>query len=98
MWADLPGAGRNSGPAPRRGNGRAGRRCVRHCTVTPRLGLAILREPQLREADLAGLLPAAAAAGAQVRSVLTAVHELSPLERPRAMVIIGDSADIDVAF
>ncbi len=66
--------------------------------MTGRAGLAILREPELAAADRAGMLPAAAAAGAQVRSVLAAGRELPRLDRPRAMVVVGDSAQVDVGF
>ncbi len=61
-------------------------------------GPAILREPGLAAADRAGLLPAAAAAGAQIRSVLAASWELPPIERPRAMVVVGLNAVVDTAF
>ncbi len=66
--------------------------------MTDRLGLAILREPGLGAFDRAGLLPAAAAAGAQVRSVLSAAADLPSLERPRAMVVVGGDVAVDVAF
>ncbi len=66
--------------------------------MTVRAGLAVLREPDLGAADRVGLLPAAASAGAQVRSVLAAAAELPALERPRAMVVIGPTAEVDTAF
>ncbi len=61
-------------------------------------GLALLREPELGAADRAGLLPAAAAAGAQVRSILAASAELPTMDRPRAMVVVGGDAVVDTAF
>lgn len=61
-------------------------------------GPGILREPHLAEADRAGLLPAAATAGAQVRSVLAASAELPSIDRPRAMVVVGSNAALDTAF
>ena len=66
--------------------------------MTAPAGLAILRRPGLGGADTAGLLPAAAAAGAQVRSMLAATMELPAMERPRAMVVVGADVDNDVAF
>ena len=61
-------------------------------------GLSILRMPDLAEADGAGMLPAAAAAGAQVRSVLAAAADLPEMDRPRAMVVVGADVADDVAF
>jgi hypothetical protein len=61
-------------------------------------GAGLLREPGLAEADRAGLLPAAAAAGAQIRSVLAASAELPAIDRPRAMVVVGPQAFVDGAF
>ncbi len=66
--------------------------------MTGRAGLAVLREPELGAADRIGLLPAAAAAGAQVRSVLTATNELPSFDRPRAMVVVGQGSQVDAAF
>lgn len=66
--------------------------------MTSAAGAAILREPGLAEADRAGLLPAAAAAGAQVRSVLAASNDLPPIDRPRAMIVVGPQAVVDAAF
>ena len=66
--------------------------------MTPGAGLAVLREPDLGAADRIGLLPAAAAAGAQVRSVLAAADDLPTLDRPRAMVVVGQGAETDAAF
>jgi hypothetical protein len=61
-------------------------------------GLEALRRPGIAKADRVGLLPAAAAAGAQVRSILDASEGLPSMERPRAMVVVGAQADIDAAF
>lgn len=61
-------------------------------------GPEILRSGNLAAADRVGLLPAAAAAGAQVRSVLDAAVALPFVERPRAMVIVGLQAAVDAAF
>ncbi len=61
-------------------------------------GLAILRRPDLLGADGAGMLPAVAAAGAQVRSVLAATGDLPAMDRPRAMVVVGADVADDVAF
>lgn len=61
-------------------------------------GLEILRRPGIAEVDRVGLLPAAAAAGAQVRSILDASDGLPSMERPRAMVVVGAQAGIDAAF
>ena len=61
-------------------------------------GVGALREAGLAQADRAGLLPAAAAAGAQVRSVLAAASELPSIDRPRAMVVVGAEAVADTSF
>ncbi|SDP05174.1 hypothetical protein SAMN04515671_2803 [Nakamurella panacisegetis] len=61
-------------------------------------GVGILRDPELAQADRAGLLPAVAAAGAQVRSVLAGVVGLPRMERPRAMVVVGADAVSDTGF
>ncbi|MET3806906.1 hypothetical protein ABIB25_003926 [Nakamurella sp. UYEF19] len=61
-------------------------------------GVGILREPDVGATDVAGLLPAAAAAGAQVRSVLDASASLPAIDRPRAMVVVGGDAEGDTAF
>lgn len=66
--------------------------------MTEPAGLSILRQPGLAEADGAGLLPAAAAAGAQVRSVLATATDLPAMDRPRAMVVVGTGVADDVAF
>ncbi len=66
--------------------------------MTAPAGLAALRQPGLGSADRAGLLPAAAAAGAQVRSVLAASADLPEMDRPRAMVVVGADAPADTAF
>ena len=66
--------------------------------MTEHPGLRALREPGLAAHDRAGLLPAVAAAGAQVRSVAAAAAELPALDRPRAMVVIGADASADVEF
>lgn len=65
--------------------------------MTSRAGSSVLRDPALGSADRAGLLPAAAAAGAQVRSVLAASADLPSMDRPRAMVVVGGDAGIDTA-
>lgn len=66
--------------------------------MTESAGLAILRRPELRDADAAGMLPAVAAAGAQVRSVLAAALDLPSVDRPRAMVVVGADVEQDVSF
>ena len=62
------------------------------------LGLSVLRHEGLREADSVGMLPAAAAAGAQVRSVLSTAADLPAMDRPRAMVVVGADVADDVGF
>ncbi len=59
-------------------------------------GAGVLRSPVLADADKVGLLRAAASAGAQIRSVATAVRGLSRPDRPRAMVVVGACAAIDL--
>ena len=49
-------------------------------------------------ADGAGLLPAAALAGAQVRSAAEQVSGLPAFDRPRALVVIGATAAVDAAL
>ena len=49
-------------------------------------------------ADAAALLPAAALAGAQVRSAADQVAGLPAFDRPRALVVIGTSAAVDAAL
>ncbi len=49
-------------------------------------------------ADTAALLPSAALAGAQVRSAAEQVAALPPFDRPRALVVVGATATVDVAL
>ncbi len=48
--------------------------------------------------DSASLLPAAALAGAQVRSAAEQVSNLPAFDRPRALVVIGSTAAVDAAM
>ena len=65
--------------------------------MTAPAGLEALRQPGLAEFDRAGLLPAAAVAGAQIRSVRDS-SDLPQIDRPRAMVVLGSAAAVDTAF
>lgn len=65
--------------------------------MTAPAGLEALRQPGLAEFDRAGLLPAAAVAGAQIRSVRDS-SDLPQVDRPRAMVVVGSAAAVDTAF
>src|SRR6478735_5669221 len=49
-------------------------------------------------ADLAGRLPAAALAGAQVRSAAEQLAGWSAFDRPRALVVVGGTAAVDAAL
>ncbi len=49
-------------------------------------------------ADAAALLPAAALAGAQVRSTADQLASLPEYDRPRALVVVGATAAVDVAL
>jgi hypothetical protein len=49
-------------------------------------------------ADVAGLLPAAALAGAQVRSAAEQVAGLPAFDRPRALVVVGATAAVDACL
>ncbi len=55
-------------------------------------------QQSLIDADTAALLPSAALAGAQVRSGAEQVAGLAPIERPRALVVVGASATVDAAL
>lgn len=66
--------------------------------MTDPVGLSILRQAGLADADAAGMLPAVAAAGAQVRSVLAGAVDLPEMDRPRAMVVVGAEVADDVSF
>ncbi len=58
-----------------------------------------LHDPDaLVAADLAGLLPSAALAGAQVRATAEQVAPLADFGRPRALVVIGANAAVDVGL
>ncbi len=60
---------------------------------------ADLHDPAaLIAADSGALLPAAALAGAQVRSAAEQLAGLSPLGRPRALVVVGAGAAVDAAL
>ncbi|GGM01331.1 hypothetical protein [Nakamurella endophytica] len=61
-------------------------------------GADLLRDRAAVEAaDAAALLAAAGTAGAQVRSVAEQVRELGPVDRPRALVLVGPTAGTDAA-
>ena len=52
----------------------------------------------LTAADTAGLLPAAALAGAQVRSTAERLDSWPQFDRPRALVVVGAGAAVDAAL
>lgn len=59
----------------------------------------LLHDPAgLFAADRAGLLPAAATAGAQVRALVDQLGVLPELDRPRALLIAGARAAVDTAL
>lgn len=59
----------------------------------------LLHDPAgLVAADRAGLLPAAATAGAQLRALADQLSLLPEFDRPRALLIVGSSAAIDAAL
>ena len=60
---------------------------------------ADLHDPAtLSAADTGSLLPSAALAGAQVRSVAEQLAGLTSLDRPRAFVVVGAGATVDAAL
>ena len=60
---------------------------------------ADLHDPAtLTAADTGSLLPSAALAGAQVRSVAEQLAGLTSLDRPRAFVVVGAGATVDAAL
>jgi hypothetical protein len=62
-------------------------------------GNDLLHDPAgLLAADVAGLLPAAATAGAQVRAIRSALADLSDLDRPRALVVVGPAVAAETAL
>ncbi|MDQ6659194.1 MAG: hypothetical protein M3Z00_13410 [Actinomycetota bacterium] len=59
----------------------------------------LLHDPAgLIAADRAGLLPAAATAGAQLRALAEQLKLLPPFDRPRALLVAGSSAATDAAL
>lgn len=77
----------------------SGRGFVRARAPVTAPGAAILHDPAaLLRADVAGLLPAVAGGGAQVRATAEQLEELGPAERPRSLVVIGPRAPVDVAI
>lgn len=59
----------------------------------------LLHDPAgLVAADRAGLLPAAATAGAQLRALADQLALLPELDRPRALLVVGSSAAADAAL
>ncbi|MEJ7651215.1 MAG: hypothetical protein WKF57_19555 [Nakamurella sp.] len=62
-------------------------------------GIDVLHDVDLlRERDRAGLLPAAATIGAQVRSLAGQLESLPAPDRPRALVIVGSQVADEVAM
>ena len=66
--------------------------------MTSSSGIDLLRDPRaLMAADVAGLLPAAGCAGAQVRAVAGQQSSFPRVDRPRSLVALGPTAAADVA-
>src|SRR6476619_2075029 len=95
MRPGFPDPGRHSGAAAGRGNGRPGRRCP---PVTGPQVVDLHDPATLLAADTAALLPAAALAGAQVRSSAEQVAARGEFDRPRALVVIGANAAADATL
>src|SRR6476619_921790 len=95
MRPGFPDPGRHSGAAAGRGNGRPGRRCP---PVTGPQVVDLHDSATLLSADTAALLPAAALAGAQVRSSAEQVAARGEFDRPRAFVVIGANSAVDAAL
>src|SRR6476469_3647112 len=95
MRPGLPGAGRDSGVAAGRGDGWP----IRRGGVVSSPQVVDLHDPTtLLAADSGALLPAAALAGAQVRSSAEQVAARGECDRPRAFVVIGANSAVDAAL
>src|SRR6478672_5290431 len=95
MRPGLPGAGRDSRVAAGRGDGWP----IRRGGVVSSPQVVDLHDPTtLLAADSGALLPAAALAGAQVRSSAEQVAARGEFDRPRAFVVIGANSAVDAAL